>query len=427
VNGVSMELSIRNVAYRVYPSKRQEKILEGWLGLHRELYNASLSERKEAYRRFGKSISYNDQQNVLPEIKSFRPDLIPLGSQALQETLRRVDRGMKAFFRRVKAGLTPGYPRFRSRDRFDSFSYPGPAGWTLLHDDNHVRVQVSNLGSLKTMGKSRFNVQELERRCLTVHRKNGKWYVTVSFRGKAEAFVRQSPLSGTATGIDAGATNLGVLADGSVIENPKTYLKALRQIAHLQRDVSRKKRGSGRRRKAIRILAKAHSRLADKRKDALHKASTKLASSYDVIGYEGDLRIAGMTRSARGTVEVPGRNVAQKAGLNRSLLDASISTFIGMIEYKAVEAGAHFVPVDKAGTTVDCCHCGHKNPLQLANRTYRCRYCRIQMDRDHNAAINIMLRALQVRQYGTYCRGEGIDTLWETGHHNQIAQAIGYW
>jgi transposase len=107
----------RRATYRMYPTKAQEKTLFGWLDLHRELYNAAIEERREAWKLHKVTIQYQDQQNQLPELKELRPELVPLGSHALQETCRRVDRAYKAFFRRLKVGETPGFPRFKSRDR----------------------------------------------------------------------------------------------------------------------------------------------------------------------------------------------------------------------------------------------------------------------------------------------------------------------
>ena len=422
-----MGLSSRNVTYRVYPTKRQEGVLFHWLNLHRELYNAALQERREAYRKCGVSIGYNAQQNVLPEIKVFRPDLIPLGSQALQETLRRVDRGMKAFFRRIKAGEKPGYPRFRGSDRFDSFTYPGPAGWSISTEGKRPTVNIRNLGILKTRGKARFAVNDLERRCLTVKKKADRWYTTVTYRGGKGVFAREPAPSGTATGMDVGCLSTAVLADGTKIENPKFYTKMLAKLAVLQKSISRKKKGSGKRKKAKAIIARLHQKVACQRRDFHHQNAARIVNAYSVIGYEGNLNVKGMTRSARGTVENPGRNVKQKSGLNRSILDASVSGFIGLVASKAEEAGGHGVAVDKDGSTVDCCYCGARNAMALGDRVYRCRYCRLEIDRDRNSAINIMLRALETLRCGTHRRGEGICSLYEAGHHNQIAQAIGYW
>ena len=124
----TMGKATRNIIFRLYPTRRQGETLAHWLELHRELYNAALQERRDAYRKCGVSLTYNHQQNELPAVKEGRPDLVLLGSHALQETVRRVDRAYQAFFRRVRAGGTPGFPRFKGKHRFDSFTWPaGPS------------------------------------------------------------------------------------------------------------------------------------------------------------------------------------------------------------------------------------------------------------------------------------------------------------
>ena len=144
----------RKLSLRLYPTPKQESLLTAWMDLHRELYNAALQERIDCYRKTGQTITYYDQQNVLPQIKVDRPDLVPLGSHALQETLRRLDRAFQAFFRRVKNGETPGFPRFKGRRRFKSFSYPAPAGWSWVDFPNksgrNARTSVLRFSMLRT-------------------------------------------------------------------------------------------------------------------------------------------------------------------------------------------------------------------------------------------------------------------------------------
>ena len=122
----------RKVTLKLDPNAAQAARLEAWTRLHCELYNAALEERIDAWRKAGKHVSYDDQQNVLPQIKADRPEFVELGSHALQQTLRRLDLAFQAFFRRVKAGQTPGFPRFKSAKRFSGFAYPDPAGWKLM-------------------------------------------------------------------------------------------------------------------------------------------------------------------------------------------------------------------------------------------------------------------------------------------------------
>jgi putative transposase len=178
-----MQKATRNCTLRLYPTKRQEAILSDWLELHRQLYNNSLAERKNAWEKERRVVSYNEQQNTLPDFKEQRPEYVPLGSHALQETVRRVDRAYKAFFRRVKNGEKPGYPRFKDRNRFDSFTYPCVSGWKLLslgHEKKHGckgKLRISNLGDIRLRGRCRVDIVSLERKDmprLTVKRIRGK-------------------------------------------------------------------------------------------------------------------------------------------------------------------------------------------------------------------------------------------------------------
>ncbi len=166
---------------RESPRRNSRRILREWLQLHRELYNAPLEERRDAYRKARVSVSYYDQQSQLPEIKLGRPDLKPLGSHALQETLRRLDRAYAAFFRRCKAGEKPGCPGFKGRQRFKGWTYPDPAGWKLPHENGRVwRVYLSNLGWIRARGLSRFS--EFEPNDITITHRYGEWFATVTVR-----------------------------------------------------------------------------------------------------------------------------------------------------------------------------------------------------------------------------------------------------
>lgn len=175
----------RKVTFKLYPNARDAERLTGWVRLHCELYNAALQERIEAYRKAGKSISYYDQQNALPEIKAARPEFVELGSHALQQTLRRLDLAFQSFFRRVKAGQTPGFPRFKASSRFSGFCYPDPAGWKLLQ--HGTRSGTLRLGSgkaamsIRIRGQHRFGA-EARPNDLTILRKDGEWFASVTLR-----------------------------------------------------------------------------------------------------------------------------------------------------------------------------------------------------------------------------------------------------
>jgi putative transposase len=362
------------------------------------LYNACIQERRDAWKKAGVSIRYLDQQNVLPEIKKFRPELVPLGSHALQETVRRVDRAFQAFFRRIKTGEKPGFPRFKSRNRFDSFTYPDPAGWKVLEQKKRRgKLRIGNLGKVRMRGQARIAMDCGEARTLTVRRKNGKWYATISVRYEDRELRRNPALEGSEVGLDAGCRALVHTSDGRAVENPRQLSAEMANLRKAQRALSRKKRGSGNRRKARAKVSRIHERVVRRRRDFLHKLSTELVSEYSFIVVE-DLKLRNMSRSARGTVEQPGRNVRQKAGLNRSILDASVGRLYQMVAYKAEEAGGQLVKVAPHGTSQRCSQCGEKVPKARSVRVHRCPNCGYVADRDHNAARNIL--ALGLTQAG---------------------------
>jgi len=356
--------------------------------LHRLLYNQSLAERRDAWREEQRSISYNEQQNALPALKAEKPWYLPLGSHALQETVRRVDRGFKAFFRRLKGGQKPGYPRLKARDRFNSFTYPCVAGWKLTELGRGRGVlAVSNLGHIKLRGTCRVNLLGLDRKqmtCCTIRRDRDKWYATITYNTVLSVLARpvaEDPES--MTGLDAGLKSLGVLADGTEILRKRHLDEDAAIIKAASRSVSRKKKGSANRKKAVRELSRIHERVANRRKDYLDKTAARIVSTTSFLAVE-DLSVKNMM--AKG-----GR---RKRGLNRSMADAALGRFLMILGSKAEEAGCQFVRVNPRGTTQECSRCGKTVLKDLSDRIHDCPYCGLVIDRDQNAAINILFRGL---------------------------------
>lgn len=383
-----MSKATRNCTLRLYPTAKQARQLESWLELHRLLYNQTLAERRDAWRDEKRSVSYNEQQNALPTMKAEKPWYLPLGSHALQETVRRVDRAFKAFFRRLKGGQKPGYPRFKARDRFDSFTYPCVAGWKLTEMGGGRGVlAVSNLGHIKLKGTCRVNLLGLDRKqmtCCTIRRNRDKWYATITYNVPLSALARpvaEDPES--MTGLDAGLHSLGVLADGTEILRKRHLDDDAAKIKAASRSVSRKKKGSANRRKAVRELSRIHERVANRRKDYLDKTAARIVSTTAFLAVE-DLAVKNMM--AKGG--------KRKRGLNRSMADAALGRFLTMLGSKAEEAGCEFVRVNPRGTTLECSRCGRMVPKDLSARVHDCPHCGLVMDRDQNAAINILFRGL---------------------------------
>jgi len=386
----------RKVTFKLYPNASQAERLTGWIRLHCELYNAALEERIDAYRKHRKSISYYDQQNVLPEIKADRPEMVELGSHALQQTLRKLDLAFQAFFRRVKAGHTPGFPRFKASKRFSGFCYPDPAGWKLAQ--NGTRGATIRLGSgtdamsIRARGRHRFD-RGAKPNDLTITRKNGEWFASVTLRVSENACARERT-GDSHRGVDFGLNDWATFDNGETIANPRFVRKEMPRMADLQRQQARKKRGSIRYKRLGNQVARLHERIGNLRQDFLHKTTSRMVASCALIATE-ELHVNHMSRSAAGTQDKPGRMVKQKAGLNREILSAGLSMAHNMLTYKAVEAGTrlHVSNTRQLKPSQRCAACWAIVPKTLAQRTHACPQCDHTAPRDQNAASVVLIDA----------------------------------
>lgn len=371
--------------YRIYPDTATQHNMYWTLTRCRELYNAALSERRDAYKYAGKSIGYYDQQNDLPEIKAeIRQEYQDIASHVLQDVLRRLDRAFQAFFRRVKSGEEPGYPRFQGRNRYDSFTYPDGAGWkfdgTYLH--------------LTKIGKAKVTLHrplEGKIKTVTIKREVDEWYVTFSCEVDEP---EKLPVSYEDVGIDLGVTHLATLSTGEMIEHPRYYRKAQTVLEKRQQSLARKKRGSHRREKARKLVAKAHRKIARQRRDFQHKAAKRLVDRYQVLVFE-DIQIGNLTRKPKPKQDEQGaylpNGASAKGSLNKSILDAGWGSFVSICTVKAAWAGRTITKVDPQFTSQVCSQCGQVRKKDLSERWHSCD-CGAELDRDVNAAINILER-----------------------------------
>ncbi len=374
--------------YRLYPNKQTEQKLYWTLTRCRELYNAALSERKDAYKYAGKSISYYDQQNDLPEIKAeIREEYQDIAAHVLQDVLRRLNKAFDNFFRRCKNGENPGYPRFQGRNRYDSFTYPDGAGWKLTVEEQGKKLQGTL--SLSKIGQAKVTLHrplEGKIKTVTIKREVDQWFVTFSCEVEAP---EKLPLSYEDIGIDLGVTHLATLSNGEMIEHPRYYRKARKVLEKRQQAFSRKKRGSHRREKARKLVAKAHRKIARLRKDFQHKASKKLVERYQVIVFE-DIKTSNLTRKPKPQQDENGtylpNGAAAKGGLNKSILDAGWGTFVSMCSVKAAWAGRTLLKVSPKFTSQVCSGCGQVRKKDLSERWHSCD-CGTELDRDVNAAL----------------------------------------
>jgi len=387
----------RSYKFLLRPTSKQAAALTACLEDHRQLYNAALEHRRTAYRKAGVTVRYGDQSGELKHIRADDPDGQGRWSFSSQQaTLRRLDKAFAAFFARVKAGRTPGFPRFKGRGWFDTVEWPKDgdgcrwdsqpehpsATYVRLQGVGHVRVHQHRpvQGRVKT---------------ISVKREGNRWYVVLSCD---DVPAKTLPATGAAVGIDMGVASLVTTSDGEQRANPRHLATSADRLAAAQQALARKKRGSKRRRKAVARVAALHAKVRRQRLDTAHKTALTLVRSYDVIVHE-DLRIVNMTRSASGTIESPGRNVAQKSGLNRSILDAGWGVFLRVLAYKAESAGREMIAVNPANTSRTCARCGHiAKENRVTQAEFRCTACRHSAHADVNAAVNILRAGLALHE-----------------------------
>ncbi|MGW5262758.1 RNA-guided endonuclease InsQ/TnpB family protein [Microbispora sp. NPDC004025] len=386
----------RSFKFLLRPTSKQAASLAACLEDHRQLYNAALEHRRTAYRKAGVTVRYGDQSGELKHIRADDPAGQGRWSFSSQQaTLRRLDKAFVAFFKRVLEGRTPGFPRFKGRGWFDTVEWPRDgdgcrwdcqpehpsATFVRLQGIGHVRVHQHRpvQGRVKT---------------ISIKREGARWYVVLSCD---EVLAESLPVTGAAVGLDMGVASLVTTSAGGALANPRHLAASAGRLTAAQQALARKKRGSKRRRKAVVQVAALHAKVRRQRLDTAHKAALTLVRDYDVIVHE-DLRIANMTRSASGTVERPGRNVAAKAGLNRSILDTGWGVFLRVLAHKAESAGRELIAVDPRNTSRTCARCGYcARENRLTQAKFACTACGHTAHADVNAAKNILRAGLALR------------------------------
>ncbi len=352
--------------YKLIPTPNQERELGRVLGLCRWLYNTALEQRIIAYRRAGVSLSRYQQEAELKDLREEFPEYAAMHSHVLQDVLARLDKTYQAFFRRVKAGEKAGFPRYQGRDRWHSFTYKEFGNGTTL--DNGFLV-LSKIGRIAVRWSRPI---EGTPKTVTISREADGWYVCFSC---ADVPVQPLPPTEQETGIDLGIEAFATLSNGTRIFSPGWYRQAERALKTAQRRVSRRKKGSNRRRKAVQLLAKAHQTVRRQRQDFHHKTALALVRANDVI-YHEDLQTANMLKNRH---------------LAKSIADAGWSVFLSILSFKAACAGRSVVAVNPAFTSQRCSGpgCGIVVSKGLSVRWHRCPECGTSLHRDHNAARNI--------------------------------------
>ena len=358
-------IAIHNYRYRLYPNKAQETVLVSTLETCRRLYNTALAERKNTWKNERRSVTYRKQQDALPGNKDEYQ--LQVHSQVLQDVLRRLRKAFDAFFRRVRNGGMPGYPRFKGKGRYDSFTYP-QSGFSLFDDGRYLLL--SKIGPVRI--KLHRPLEGRMKTC-TIKRNVDQWYVVFS----CEVESRARSHNGLTVGVDVGLEKFATLSDGTVIENPRFLRESEQKIKTHQRRISRREKGSNRRKKARDELARVHRKVHNQRTDFAHKLSRQLADRYSTITFE-KLNILNMVKNHH---------------LAKSIVDASWNKLIQYTTYKAEEAGGKVVLVGPKNTSQMCSRCGMLVKKGLSVRVHQCWNCGLVIDRDLNAALNILNRS----------------------------------
>ena len=358
---------IRNYKFRIYPNIEQARKLTNWLQTCRVIYNSALADRKNRYERTGKGLTRAAQQVILKADKVNHPQVKEVHSQVAQEILFRVERAYNNFFCRVKAGKKPGYPRYKGSGQYKSLTFT-QFGDGLGATFKNSKLKLSKVGLVKI--DLHREIYGTVKTCTVKREQSGKWYAILTVE---EYPVLYSP-NWQSVGIDVGIKEFAVLSDGEKIANPRHLQKSERKLKTLQKSLSRKKKGSKNRTKARLKLARQHEKVRNQRKDFHHKVSSQLVWRYGTIVVE-DLQI---------------QNMVKNHNLAKSISDVGWGEFISMLSYKAESAGRVLEKVPPHGTTQKCSQCGNIVKKNLSVRIHICPHCGLVMDRDHNAAINIL-------------------------------------
>ncbi len=334
----------------------------------RWLYNYLLEQRQLAYEECDVSLSCFDQQGKFPQLKKDRPSLTRVHSQVMQSVAVRIDLAFKAFFRRVKAGEKPGYPRFHGEGRYNSFTYP-QSGFAIKGD----ALYLSKIGNVPIVLHR--PIDGIVKTCTVRQTPTDKWFVTFV----CEIEPSPLPVSDTQVGIDVGLTSFATLSNSKKIENPRFYRKEETNLRHASRLLSRSPKGSQLHQKRVAVVAQVHERITNKRKNFVHQESRKIVNAYQFIAVE-DLEVNRMVHNHC---------------LAKSIMDAAWTDFVNSLMYKAAYANRQFVKINPAYTSQDCSACGHRQKMPLSEREYHCPCCNMTLNRDHNAALNILRLGLQ--------------------------------
>ena len=361
---------LKTYRYRLKPTKSQVTILERQLELCRFVYNDTLAYRKNAWELEQRTVKRFETQDRLPQLKLEVPELKDVYSLVLQNVALRVELAFKAFFRRVKAGEEPGFPRFKGKSRYDSITY-SQSGFELDSEMLHL----SKIGDIKI--KLHRPIEGKIKTCTIRRMPTGKWFAC--FSAEMGDIPRPPWKDGSVVGIDVGLASFATLSNGEKIDNPRFFREDELALAKAQSKRDKLPKGSSLRRKASKVVARIHERIGDKRTDFSNQVSRQLVNRFGVIVFE-DLDI---------------QNMLKNHHLAKSISDVAWGMLVKATESKAAYAGSKVVLVDPKYTSQMCSRCGMIVKKDLSERIHNCSECGLTMDRDLNAAINILRLGMQ--------------------------------
>jgi len=388
--------------YKLRLTKQQAIEFDRWLSMLCSQYNYLLADRFNWYEQNRSGVNacplvchlpelrdnpdYYSQKKTLPQLKKSHPWYSEIYSQVLQDVVKRVKVTFDRFLKGDSNGRRSGRPRFKARNRYRTFTYPQMRDGCLQ----------GNLINLPMFGKIKVILHRpipdgFKIKTASVTKKSDGYYLTLSLEDQTVPEIKPDINPNSIVGIDVGLKEFLTTSECETIAIPQHYRKAQKRLRVIQKRVSRRKKGSNRRQKAVKQLGCQHKKVSDKRKDFHFKTANYLLSKYDVIAHE-DLNVKGLARTR----------------LAKSVLDAGWSSFLSILTFKAENAGKLVVPVSAHNTSQDCSSCAEKVPKKLHQRWHDCPHCGCSLDRDHNAAINVKNRALGHRVLKAQLMSDGI-------------------
>ena len=382
--------------YKIKPNSEQEIVMTQWLELLRRHYNYCLGQRLDWLNRTRSSIdrcslisepigeipeqfpNYNFQAGLLKQTKELFPEYKEIYHDVQQQNLKRLDKAWDRWIKPDKSGKRGGRPRFKKVGELRSFTFPrvnNPKAGAHLNDGI---LKLSKIGEIPVI-VHRPIPDGFVFKTATIVKKADGWYVCVSVEDETVPDLKSIDTVKTAVGVDVGLKEFLTTSDGEIVPIQKIYRKAQNHLARQQRFLSRQEKGSNNYKKQQNKIARIHQRIQRQRKDFHYKTAHQLVRNYDLIAVE-DLQV---------------KNLARNSKLAKSILDAAWSAFVTILESVAVKRGVHVVKVAPHNTSQDCSGCGVKVPKTLSVRTHCCPKCNLTLDRDENAAINILNKALQ--------------------------------